>query len=83
MRTLGRPAVAARILVDLNALLSGQSVSGTLALLGEILGQTGLAQRIYSAVSRTFDRLPGKLLISAPASFIAFPSRANSEGVCS
>ncbi|MCP5368568.1 MAG: TRAP transporter large permease [Hyphomicrobiales bacterium] len=31
-------------------------------LLGEILGQTGLARRIYSSVSPTFERLPGKLL---------------------
>ena len=31
-------------------------------LLGAILEQTGLAQRIYSAVSPLFERLPGKLL---------------------
>ncbi|MEJ8574186.1 TRAP transporter large permease [Microbaculum marinum] len=31
-------------------------------LLGEILGQSGLAQRIYGAISPGFERLPGKLL---------------------
>ncbi|MEQ8347048.1 MAG: TRAP transporter large permease [Sneathiellaceae bacterium] len=31
-------------------------------LLGEVLGQTGLARRIYGALSPTFARLPGKLL---------------------
>jgi tripartite ATP-independent transporter DctM subunit len=31
-------------------------------LLGELLGQTGLAQRIYGALSPGFERLPGKLL---------------------
>ena len=34
----------------------------TFILLGEILGQSGLAQRIYGAISPTFERLPGKLL---------------------
>ena len=34
----------------------------TFILLGEILGQSGLAKRIYSAISPTFERLPGKLL---------------------
>jgi C4-dicarboxylate transporter DctM subunit len=33
-------------------------------LLGEILGATGIAHRIYSALSPTFERLPGKLLQS-------------------
>lgn len=32
--------------------------------LGAILGATGIAQRIYSALSPTFERLPGKLLQS-------------------
>ncbi len=31
-------------------------------LLGEILGQSGLASRIYAAISPGFERLPGKLL---------------------
>ena len=31
-------------------------------LLGEILGQSGLAKRIYGAISPSFERLPGKLL---------------------
>jgi len=31
-------------------------------LLGEILGQSGLAKRIYGAISPGFERLPGKLL---------------------
>jgi len=34
----------------------------TFILLGEVLGNSGLAQRIYSAISPTFERLPGKLL---------------------
>ncbi|MBK7469283.1 MAG: TRAP transporter large permease subunit [Betaproteobacteria bacterium] len=34
----------------------------TFILLGEILGQSGLAKRIYSAISPTFERLPGQLL---------------------
>ncbi len=34
----------------------------TFILLGEILGQSGLARRIYSAISPTFERLPGQLL---------------------
>lgn len=33
-------------------------------LLGEILSQTGIARRIYAAISPTFERLPGKLLQS-------------------
>jgi len=31
-------------------------------LLGEILGQSGLAKRIYNAISPGFERLPGRLL---------------------
>ncbi|MEO1190971.1 MAG: TRAP transporter large permease [Pseudomonadota bacterium] len=31
-------------------------------LLGEILGETGVARRIYQAISPLFERLPGKLL---------------------
>ncbi len=31
-------------------------------LLGEVLGQSGLASRIYAAISPGFERLPGKLL---------------------
>ncbi len=34
----------------------------TFILLGEILGQSGLAKRIYGAISPTFERLPGQLL---------------------
>ena len=34
----------------------------TFILLGEILGQSGLAKRIYEAISPTFERMPGKLL---------------------
>ncbi len=34
----------------------------TFILMGEILGQSGLAKRIYSAISPTFERLPGQLL---------------------
>jgi len=34
----------------------------TFILLGEILGQSGLAKRIYGAISPTFERMPGKLL---------------------
>lgn len=34
----------------------------TFILLGEILGQSGIAKRIYGAISPTFERLPGKLL---------------------
>ena len=31
-------------------------------LLGEVLGQTGIAKRIYGALTPSFERLPGKLL---------------------
>jgi len=34
----------------------------TFILMGEILGQSGLAKRIYNAISPTFERLPGQLL---------------------
>ncbi|RBI83794.1 TRAP transporter large permease [Rhodosalinus halophilus] len=34
----------------------------TFILLGEILGQSGLARRIYGAISPGFERMPGKLL---------------------
>ncbi|MBM3505721.1 MAG: TRAP transporter large permease [Alphaproteobacteria bacterium] len=48
-------------------------------LLGELLSQSGLAQRIYGALSPTFERLPGKLLQSNVGTCTAFSAISGSS----
>lgn len=48
-------------------------------LLGEIMGRTGLANRIYTAISPTFERLPGKLLQTNIGACTAFSAISGSS----
>ena len=48
-------------------------------LLGEILGQSGLARRIYAAISPGFERLPGKLLQTNIGSCTVFSAISGSS----
>lgn len=48
-------------------------------LLGEVLGQTGLARRIYGALSPGFERLPGKLLQTNIGTCTAFSAISGSS----
>lgn len=48
-------------------------------LLGELLGRSGLADRIYSAISPTFERLPGRLLQTNIGACTAFAAISGSS----
>ena len=48
-------------------------------LLGEILGQSGLAKRIYNAISPGFERLPGRLLQTNICSCTVFSAISGSS----